>query len=290
MNRKFRELIPLFAIGLMIIGAIALLVAMNSDGNKKKTQLKNENKTETKVEESKDELSKPVASIDDKKEETEDKKDTEVENKENKEDKNNVSNTVNTTVSTNTNKYYIQSMVDELLGTSNSSNMFNNVTNQGTSSNNSNTISKTEEVNDKNNTTTNSNTNTNTNNNSTSNTSKPVVSKPQTTQTITQSKVQKAKATAYTLLKSVNVGGYTVSTTSSNNIISYNSGNKVIVSVLNSGDVGLLKVFNNYIYAYETKSGLLKTYSLNTGALSLVSKVDMGSCKDFVITNNLSNS
>ena len=176
-------------------------------------------------------------------------------------------------------------MVDELLGTSNSSNMFNNVTNQGTSSNNSNTISKTEEVNDKNNTTTNSNTNTNTNNNSTSNTSKPVVSKPQTTQTITQSKVQKAKATAYTLLKSVNVGGYTVSTTSSNNIISYNSGNKVIVSVLNSGDVGLLKVFNNYIYAYETKSGLLKTYSLNTGALSLVSKVDMGSCKDFVITN-----
>lgn len=290
MNRKFRELIPLFAIGLMIIGAIALLIAMNSDGNNKKAQLKNENKTETKLEENvKDDISKPVASLDEKDEEVNDDKVSldeeknevkdDKENNEEVSDNKNATTNINTNKDNNANKDYIQSMVDELLGSGNSSNSSNGLIVQGSNSNN-------QSSNNQNNTNTQTGNNTNNSNVSNNNaTSNPVITKPQPSQTLTQSQVQKAKATAYTILKSVNVGGYTVSTTTSNNIISYNSGNKVVVSVLNSGNVGILKVFNNYVYAYETKSGLVKTYSLYNGKLSLISRVDMGSCRDFVLTN-----
>lgn len=73
MSRKFRELIPLFAIALMIIGAVALLIAMNSKGNNKKivnkvdknkTEVVEEKKEEKKEEVKEEKVSEPVAEID----------------------------------------------------------------------------------------------------------------------------------------------------------------------------------------------------------------------------------
>lgn len=87
MSRKFRELIPLFAIALMIIGAVALLIAMNSKGKTKKIVNKEENKKTEVVEEQQEikeetEVSEPVAEIDvTEKDVTEDKIDEKTETK-----------------------------------------------------------------------------------------------------------------------------------------------------------------------------------------------------------------
>lgn len=262
MNRKVKELIPLFAIGIMVIGAVMLLVAMNSteDGTKKldeKQEVKNEGKI--KID---NEVSEPVAVI--KEDETKDEKndDVKVDNGVSFDILNGTTTTTSTpttpvttstettTVNTETTatdsasgmKSYIESMVNGFLPATTTSTTTNTPINTATLADSA---------------------------------SHFITSAPTTTTSTVTSKATGKTSTVTTynnISKSVNIGNYVVSTTSNNKIILANSSNKnLAISTLDCGTVTILTTNNSYIYAFEQGGGL-KKYSIVGGKLLLSAK------------------
>ncbi|MCQ2979180.1 MAG: hypothetical protein MJ245_05220 [Clostridia bacterium] len=259
MNRKFRELIPLFAIALMIIAAIAFLIIINTDGKKAKktTVVENKEKTTTvekvEIEEEnklseedlEEEVAEPVA------------KPIDVEDKETTTTKTTtktattlVKNTqpTKTTSGSVTSSDYISNMVGNIMGgtaTANTQNTSNMQTKPQTTTTNVTTNTQTTTV------TTNTNTNTQT------------TYKPATTQTITQSKPQAANISNRVVYSSATAGSYKVAIVGNNKIVTYKS-NGIIIDEQNiSSNADITKVNGNKIYCSIPGSGV-RQYTISS--------------------------
>lgn len=291
MNRKFRELIPLFAIALMIIGAVALLIVMNSDSSKKKTTKKTETKTvqtteiEDKDNKKDEEVSKPIGEV---KEETtttvEETKTTETKTEtETKVEVKDETNSIAKKVNSVTNQSYISSMVNNILG---------NAGVQGSTTTQT-TTTTTPVVTENKQPIVSVNTTETVQTEVSGTPVKPVPTvtttpvKQPAQQTITQSVQQTSKATAYVIKKSVNINGYTVAITSQNSLICYNPNTKVIISADDiPSTASLMTVYYDKIYIYVPTQQLLKVYSVNSGILRRENMINISSCRDFVVTQS----
>lgn len=279
MKRNFRELIPLFAIALMIIGAVALLIVMNQDSSKKKTTVKsNKEKTQKvqEVEEKEDTSKEQSFIIDDEVKEENKVEDTKVEEKtETKVETKTETKTNTTNVKTSSkDSTYIQSMVNSIMN--------NAGVNMGS-------------VETKPATQTNTNTNTNTFVNTVEKTQPvynvnieetKVQTQTQPQQTISQSYTQKATANAYVIRKAVTYGNYTIAVTSNNNLICYNTSTKYIISTDNiPSTVSSMQVYNDRLYIAVPTQEQMRVYTMYNGSLKKVAALSVGPCKNFVVTD-----
>lgn len=290
MNRKFRELIPLFAIALMIIAAVAFLIIINSDSSKKKKTTKVvENKTKQvevkeekeEVKEKDDEVSEPFAENDD----IDNSFGDVMVNDTTKE-----TTTTTTVKKTADSTSYIQGMVDGIMGGKATASLPKAEPKNTTTTTTTTTTKETT-------TTNNTNTNSYVVDEKPAQVAAPATQAPvqtttavpqpaKTQQTITYSKQQAATINAYTVYSKAAVGNYTLAVCNGNKLVCYRTSTKVVTSVKDiSSSARISKV--NGSYAYVQVPGSLRQYKINSnGIIEYNEYEDRFNCQQIVMSGN----